>query len=145
MKHAAIIKARLDELRVRYDDFGKNRLSAIIRTENGSDVMVTIEEPVKFGSLFVTEFWGLLEFYPEREIRKQAKKGGLLDYLLEDNVSWPMGHWAIRDMGDAKGVSFSIKLLSDGDAFDLTADEVNMALTGVVHVVATTQEHLGIE
>ena len=130
------IKESLDRLEIPYaeGDF----LSITAQAESDHVIEINFTPPAEFAEYQVLEVWGMADVITPEETLEAAH----YEELLKENFTWPMGSWMLRPVENGLGLCFSIKLLSKDCSYP--DEQLQMAIQGILHVVASMQEDMGI-
>ncbi|MDD7983805.1 hypothetical protein PQO01_02440 [Lentisphaera marina] len=119
--------------------FSENEfLSVAGQAESGHVIQIQFTPPAEFAEHQILEIWGLADIISAEE----ALEAEHYEELLKENFTWPLGSWMLRPFPEGLGLCFSIKLISKDFTFE--DEQIEMAMQGILHVVSSMQEDMGI-
>ncbi|WDE96214.1 hypothetical protein PQO03_10890 [Lentisphaera profundi] len=119
--------------------FTENEFLAVAaQAESGHVVHVQFTPPAEFAEHQILEIWSLADIIDAEETLEAAH----YEEILKENFTWPLGSWMLRPFPEGLGLCFSIKLISKD--FSYADDQIEMAMQGMIHVVSSMQEDMGI-
>ena len=131
------IKESLDRLEFPYTE--GEFLTVSGQTESGQTIDINFTPPAEFAEHQVLEIWGMADAITPEE----ALEAEHYEELLKENFTWPLGAWMLRPVENGMGLCYSIKLISKD--FNYSDEELQMSIQGVLHVVASMKEDMGIQ
>ena len=130
------IKTSLDRLEIPYNE--GDFLSITAQAESDHLIEINFTPPAEFAEYQILEVWGMADVIASEEALEAAH----YEELLKENFTWPLGSWMLRPVENGLGLCFSIKLVSNDCTYPDA--QIHMAIQGILHVVASMQEDMGI-